>query len=74
MRIIFASAGRQALQRIETETTDSYIWWNKVNGFIRIYGTDQACKQAMQRIDNYIQDVLENQLCTVILPIPDGEC
>ena len=72
MQVIFDRAGKSALKHIQNET-GSYIWWNVPNSFIRLFGSDEACGRAKERIDEYIKRALIDQKHTVIMKVPSSK-
>ncbi|CAF1038377.1 unnamed protein product, partial [Didymodactylos carnosus] len=70
-QVILNRKGTQELQRIQ-DKTGSYIWWCYSKSFVRIYGSDQACRDTVKQIDDYINEILAKRF-EAILNIPDGE-
>lgn len=68
---MFSPDGKKSLQTIQ-ESTNTYIWWNWSSTFLRIYGNDDASNLAYRKIDEFIQDRLENRKDTIKIIIPQG--
>ncbi|CAF1422294.1 unnamed protein product [Rotaria sordida] len=70
-RFIFDHDGTTALQKIQDET-GTYICCCYSDSFLRIYGDNQAPDIATARIDEYIENILNNRNFTITLDIPKG--
>jgi hypothetical protein len=68
---MFSPDGKKFLQTIQ-ESTKTYIWWNWSSTFLRIYGNDTSSNEAYRKIDQFIQDRLQNRQYVSNLSIPQG--
>jgi len=68
---MFNANGKKFLQSLQ-ESTNTYIWWNWSSTFLRIFGNDNSSNEAYRKIDEFIQDRLENRKDTIKITIPQG--
>jgi hypothetical protein len=68
---MFSPDGKKCLQTVQ-ESTKTYIWWNWSSTFLRIFGNDNSSNEAYRKIDQFIQDRLQNRQYTSNISIPQG--
>jgi hypothetical protein len=68
---MFNANGKKFLQSLQ-ESTNTYIWWNWSSTFLRIFGNDNSSNEAYRKIDEFIQDQLQNRKHMINISIPQG--